>query len=179
MCERVWRNAQECARKQRFMAWSRRWLAAASRQTQHTCQACRKVNSHASWSTTGQLAIRLSRDWNSRLSQAARSSRFWKNLTFRIPLHSSINTPFTHTWKGVSKENFERETLKKNKIDSPTIYTLESLQIPQLSSSPLSNPWEALITKPGSHHYHLCETDVWSSGKHLGRSQYSLVDATV
>ena len=43
-----------------------------------------------------------------------------------------------------SRDNFERETLKKNQIDSPTIYTLESLQIPQLFSSPLSNPWEAL-----------------------------------
>ena len=29
-------------------------LAAASRQKQHTCQACWKMNSHASWSTTGQ-----------------------------------------------------------------------------------------------------------------------------
>ena len=46
--------AQECTRKQRLVAWSRGWLAAASRQTQHTCQACQKVNSHTSWSTTGQ-----------------------------------------------------------------------------------------------------------------------------
>ena len=42
--------------------------------------------------------------------------------------------------KRASRENFERETLKKNKIVTPKIYTLESLQIPQLSSSPLSNP---------------------------------------
>ena len=46
--------AQECARKQRLAAWSCGWLAAASCQTQHTCQACQKVNSHASWSTTRQ-----------------------------------------------------------------------------------------------------------------------------
>ena len=97
---------------------------------------------------TGQLAIRLSRDWISRLSQAVRSSRelplFCKSWRFTFLSHSSINTPFTHKCKRASRENFERETLKKNKIDSPTIYTLESLQIPQLSSSPLSNPWEAL-----------------------------------
>ena len=41
---------------------------------------------------TGQLAIRLSRDWISRLSQATRSSRepplFCKNLTFHIPFSS-------------------------------------------------------------------------------------------
>ena len=96
---------------------------------------------------TGQLAIRLSRDWISRLSQVARSSRepplFCKSWRYTFLSYSSINTPFTHKWKRASRENYERETLKKNKIDSPTIYTLESLQIPQLSSSPLSNPWEA------------------------------------
>ncbi len=144
---------------------------------------------------TGQLAIRLSRDWISRLSQAARSSRepplFCKTWRFTFLSHSSINTPFTHDCKRASRENFERETLKKNKIESPTIYTLESLQIPQLSSSPLSNPWdlnslplhcqilERHYTKPGSHHHHHCETVVWISGKQLGRNQSSLVDATV
>ena len=96
---------------------------------------------------TGQLAIRLSRNWISRLSQVARSSRepplFCKSWRFTFLSHSSINTPFTHKWKRASRENFKRETLKKNKIDSPTIYTLKSLQIPQLSSSPLPNPWEA------------------------------------
>ena len=118
---------------------------------------------------TGQLAIRLTRDWNSRLSQAARSSRepplFWKNLTFRIPLHSSINTLLTHDWKRASRENFERETLKKNKIVSPTIYTLESLQIPLLSSSPLSNPWEALYQtwfSPSSSLWDSC-LDFWEA----------------
>ena len=95
----------------------------------------------------GQLGIRLSRDWISRLSQAARPSRdpplFCKTWRFTFLSHSSINTPYTHKCMRAFRENFERETLKKNKIDSPTIYALESLQIPQLSSSPLSNPWEA------------------------------------
>ena len=96
----------------------------------------------------GQLAIQLPHGWNSRLSQAVRTSRepplFCKTWRFTFLSHSSINTPFTHDCKRASRENFERETLKKNQIESPTIYTLESLQIPQLSSSPLSNPWEAL-----------------------------------
>ena len=91
-------------------------LAASTRQKMHTCQACWKMNSHASWSTTGQNRT-TGHTVNSRLSQAARSSRepplFWKNLTFRIPLHSSINTLLTHDWKRASRENFERETLKK------------------------------------------------------------------
>ena len=87
---------------------------------------------------TGQLAIQLSRNWISRLSQVVRPSRE------PFSSHLSINTPYTHKWKRSSRENFERESPKKNKIDSPIIYILESLQIPQLSSSPLSNPWEAL-----------------------------------
>ena len=95
----------------------------------------------------GQLAVQLPRGWNSRLSQAMRPSHepplFWKTWCFTFSSYPSINTPHTHKWKRASKENFERETQKKNKIDSPIIYTLESLQIPQLSSSPLSNPWEA------------------------------------
>ena len=49
-----WLNAQECARKQSLVAWFRQWLAAASCQKQHACQACQKLKRHASWSTTGQ-----------------------------------------------------------------------------------------------------------------------------
>ena len=64
---------------------------------------------------TRQLAIRLSRDWISRLSQVARSSceppLFCKTWRFTFLTHSSINTPYTHKWKRASRENFERETL--------------------------------------------------------------------
>ena len=65
----------------------------------------------------GQLAIRLSRDWISRLSQVARPSRepplFWKKTwRFTFSSHPSINTPYTHKWKRSSRENFERETLE-------------------------------------------------------------------
>ena len=83
---------------------------------------------------TGQLAIQLSHDWISRLSQVTRPSRepplFWKTWRFTFSSHLSINTPYTHKWKRASRENFERETLDENKIDSPTICTLKSLQIP-------------------------------------------------
>ena len=106
-----------------------------------------------------------SRDLVKPRGQAASHPCFVENLTFHIPLHSSINTPITHDWKRASRENFERETLKKNKIDSPTIYTLESLQIPQLSSSPLSNPWEALYQtwfSPSSSLWDSC-LDFWEA----------------
>ena len=118
---------------------------------------------------TGQLAIRLSRDWISRLSQVTRSSRepplFCKSWRFIFISHSSINTPITHKCKRASRGNFKRETLKKNKIDSPTIYTLESLQISQLSSSPLLNPWEAFYQTLFSPYSSLWEgcLDLWEA----------------
>ena len=64
----------------------------------------------------GQLAIRLSRDWVSRLSQVAKPSHepplFWKTWRFTFSSLLSINTPYTHKWKRASRENFERETLE-------------------------------------------------------------------
>ena len=64
----------------------------------------------------GQLAIRLSRDWISRLSQVARPSRepalFWKTWRFTFLSHPSIYTPYTHKRKRAFRENFERETLE-------------------------------------------------------------------
>ena len=64
----------------------------------------------------GQLAIRLSSDWISQLSQVARPNRepalFWKTWRFTFSSHLSINTPYTHKWERASRENFERETLE-------------------------------------------------------------------
>ena len=132
---------------------------------------------------TGQLAIRLSRDWFLWLSQVMRPSRepplFCKTWRFTFSSHFSINTPYTHKWKRASRENFERETLKKNKIDSPTIYTLESLQIPQTLFLSIVKSLRGILLKPCSHHIHHCERAVWCSGKQLGRNQSTLVDATV
>ena len=64
----------------------------------------------------GQLAIRLSRDWISWLSQVARPSckptLFWKSWCFTFLSLPSIYTPYTHKRKRASRENFERETLE-------------------------------------------------------------------
>ena len=64
----------------------------------------------------GQLAIRLSRNWISWLSQVARPSHepplFWKTWLFTFSSHPSINTPYTHKWMRASRENFERKTLE-------------------------------------------------------------------
>ena len=73
------------------------------------------------------LAIQLARGLDSRLSQVARPScqftLLWKNWLFAFLSHFNINTPYTHKILRASRENFERETLEKNKIDSSTIFT--------------------------------------------------------
>lgn len=72
---------------------------------------------------TGQLAIRLTRDWISRLSQAARSSRepplFCKNLTFHIPLPLQYKYPFNPRLK----ESFQREFWERNPKEKPDCFT--------------------------------------------------------
>ena len=123
----------------------------ASRQKLHTCQACQKLKRQpvgALQDKKYRLDVQLPRGWNSRLSQATSPSHqpalFWKTWLFTFHSHPSINTPYTHEMLRASKENFERETLKKKKKQDWFIHNLhiKTLQIPLLSSSPLLNPWE-------------------------------------
>ena len=131
VCERVWRNAQDSAVKQRLAARTRGWLAACKPPKGAHVQSMQ-----GSWTVTppgalhdkkSRLAIKLARGLNLRLSQVVRPSHqpvlFWKIWLFAFETHTSINTPHTHEILRASRENIERETLKKNKIDSSTIFT--------------------------------------------------------
>ena len=93
-----------------------------------------------------RLARPFARSLNSRLNPVVRSSHwntlFKKNWLFTFLLTPLYIYPYTYNLESVSRENFERETLEKNKIDSSPIF-IKRLQIPLLSSSPLLNPWEA------------------------------------
>ena len=131
MCERVWRNAQDCTVKQGLIAGSRRWLT--------TCKppkGAHEWSMQRSWTLIpvialqdkkSSLAIQLACSLDSQISQVARPSRqftlLWKNWLFAFLSHSNINTPYTHEILRTFRENFERETLKKNKIGSSTIFT--------------------------------------------------------
>ena len=155
MCERVKKCSSLCK-----VAGTRDWNSRLA-----SCQWCtwvkhaEKMNSHASWSTTGQKA----QSGNSvclRLSQVVRPSHqpalFWKTWLFAFHSHSSINTPHTHEILRASRENIERETLEKNKIDSSTIFTqtlFKFLYSHRLHCYIL----ERFITKTFSHHFHICE----------------------
>ena len=65
---------------------------------------------------------------SSRLVPVARPSHqntlFVRNLTLHIPYTPYYKYPYTHKMWKASKENFERETVEKNKIDSSTIFIL-------------------------------------------------------
>ena len=78
VCERVWRIAQVCAKKQELTVGSHGWLAAASRQIEAYVQACQKLKRYASYSLqdkSPRLARPFARSLNSRLNSVARSSR--------------------------------------------------------------------------------------------------------
>ena len=130
VCERVWRNAQNCAVKQGLAARSRGWLADCK-----SPEDAHEWSMQRSWTVMpivalqdkkSSLAIQLARSLDLRLSQVARPSHqftlLWKNWLFTFLSHSRINTPYTLEILRASKENFEWETLEKNKINSSTIF---------------------------------------------------------
>ena len=105
------------------------WLQAARMML--TCQACQKLKSRASCCTIGQKS-QAGQAVCSRLELTTQPSRevkspkhlVWEKMTFHIPSHLTIYIfPYTHDLERASRENFERKTLEKNKIDSSTIFT--------------------------------------------------------
>ena len=110
-----WLNAQECARKQSLAGDSRLQAARCSTRAKHA-RRWTVMLAGALQDKIKQLAIQLSRDWISRLSQAASPSRkpplFWKTWLFTFFSHPSINTSYTHKRMRASRENFERKTLE-------------------------------------------------------------------
>ena len=130
----VWESVKKCSRLC-SEAETRGWISWVARVLQATRRCTRvkhveKLNCHASYSTIGQK-VHIGHSVSSQLGLATKSSRrpscqsilVWKNWLFAFLSHSSINTPYTHEMLRASRENFEREILEKNKIDSSTIFT--------------------------------------------------------
>ena len=99
----VWECVKKCSRLCSEVG-TRGWISREARGLQAAKSCTRaehagELNSHASWSTTGQksrLATQLARGLNSRLSQIASQPYFWKNWLFVFYSHTSINTPHSH-----------------------------------------------------------------------------------
>ena len=127
----MWRIAQDCAKKQGLAIGSRGWLAACKPP-----ESCTRAKHTRSWRValaitlqdkTPKLARPLARGLNPRLNPVVRSSHqntlFGKNWLFTFLLTLLYIYPYIHDFERASRENFERETLEKNKIDSSTIFT--------------------------------------------------------
>ena len=106
-----------------------RGLQASKRCTQ--VKHVEKLKSHASCCTTGQKSQvgQVVNSWLELMTQPSCEVKLqdhpvWEKLTFHIPSHPTIYIyPYNHDIQRASRENFERETLEKNKIDSSTIFT--------------------------------------------------------
>ena len=172
MCVKECEELLKCVQRSRD---SRLDLTGGSRlqaaRLMHTCQACQKLKHRASCSLqdkSPRLARPFARGLNSRLNLVARSSR--QNTLFRkIWLFTFLLTllyiyPYTHNLERASRENFERETLKKTRLNHPQ--SLPKRLFKFLYSLPLHcQTLERLITKTFSHHIHLCERAAWCFGK--------------
>ena len=180
MCERAWRIAQDCAKKQGLTAGSRGWLAAASRQNDAHVPSMLEAEASCQLFTTGQkfqLARPFAHSLNSRLNPVARSSHqntlFGKIWHFTFLLTLLYIYPYTHDSKRATRENFERETLEKTRLTHPQ--SLPKRLFKFLYSLPLHcQILERLFTKTFSHHIHFCERAIWCFGKQLGRNQFHI-----
>ena len=150
MCERVWRNAQNCAKKQGLAIGSRGWLAACK-----PTKRCTRAKHARSWRVTPAVALQdksprlarpLARGLNSRLSPVVRLSRqttlFGKKWLFTFLSHLTIYRPLYPR----NVESFQRDFWERNPREKQDWFIhnlhIETLQIPLLSSTPLLNHWE-------------------------------------
>ena len=138
-----------------------------------------ELKGHASCNITGQN-FQFGQAISSRLIPVASLSHqnalFVRNLTVHIPHSPYYKYSYTHEMLRASRENFERETLEKNKIDSSTIFILWFSKF--LYSHPLH--WyilERYISQILISPYPYLWGGILVFGKQFERDQFILVDA--
>ena len=149
----VWESVKNCSRLCKETG-TYGWISQVARSCKPP-EWCIHAKHAKSWSVAPAVALqdkspRLARPFarglNLQLNLVARSSR--QNTLFRkIWLFTFLLTllyiyPYTHDLERAFRENFERQTLEKTRLTHPQSLP-KRLQIRLLSSSPLSNPWEA------------------------------------
>ena len=135
-----------CVKKQGLTAGFRGWLAAASRQIKAHVPSMPEAEASRQLFTTGQK-FQAGHAVCSRLELATQPSHevkppehpVWQNMTFHIPSHPTIYISLYSRFRESFQREFCERNPRENKIDSSTIFTQETLQIPLLSSFPLSN----------------------------------------
>ena len=113
---------------------------------------------------TSNLPKQLARDSNSRLvpvmSSSSQNTLFVTKLTLCIPYTPYYKYPYTHVFLRASKENFEREILEKNKIDSSQSSSFDSPNSLTLTLY-IDTSLRGTLAKSLSHHIHICEKAFW------------------
>ena len=111
------------------MVGFRDWLATTSRQIEAHVPSMPEVEVSHQLFTTGQKsqAGQAVCSWLELATQPNREVKspehpVWQNMTFTFLLTRLYIYPYTHDSKRASKENFERKTLERNKIDLSTIF---------------------------------------------------------
>ena len=139
-----------------------------------------ELKSHASCCTTRQKS-QAGQAVSSRLELTTQPSRevkltdhpVWEKLTFHIPSHPTIYIPLYPRYL----ESFQREFWERNPREKQDWFIhnlhIETLQIPLLSSSPLSNPWEVHYQNLFSPYPYLWEGHL-VLGKQLRRDQFHI-----
>ena len=160
-------------------------LRLASRQKLHMCQACKEAEPSCqlqhyrikspiwpfSYLTVG------TRGSVKQQGQAASQLCFEKTDSSH-PILILVYIPLIPTKHRELPQNFEIETLEKNKIDSSPIFTQRLFKF--LYSHPFHcYILEKFITKTFSHHTHICEKAFWCLGSSQERTNFILVDAMV
>ena len=149
----VWesvKNSSVCAFKSILVTGAREWLTTDDSPKCHMCEACRKLKGHDSWSTAGQKgqSDQLVTSW---LELATCPSREWVTKTpcfaekwlFTFLTYPTINTLIPTKCRELP------ERILREKQDW-LIHNLRHLilQIPLLSPSPLSYPWDDTYPNP-------------------------------
>ena len=142
MSERVWRNAQDCARMQRLATGKSPKLA----HVWSMQGSWRVMLAVALQEKSPRLAKPLARGLNLWLSPVVRPSRqttlFGKKWLFAFLSHLTIYRPLYPQ----NVESFQREFWERNPREKQDWFIhnlhIETLQIPLLSSSPLLHHWE-------------------------------------
>ena len=156
MCERVWRIAQDCAKKQGLAAGSCGWLMACKLP-----ECCTHAKHARSWRVAPAVALqdkspRLARSFarglNSRLNPVARSScqntLFSKNWLFAFLLTLLYVYPYTHDLERASRENFlERNPREKQDWLIHNLYLRDSSNSSTLFLS-IVKSLRGLLSKP-------------------------------
>ena len=108
MCERVWRIAQVCAKKQGLAAGSRGWLVATSRQIDAHVPSMPESEASRQLFTIGQK------------SQAGQAVCL--RLELATQPNRKVKSPENKIRESFQKEFWEKNP-RENKIDSSTIFT--------------------------------------------------------